>query len=68
MLPDPVVGKKYLTDHYYTKYGASLNIKDFNVDDMDMPSHDSGYESPHVDFKQNCVIMMPDTTNTEQHL
>ena len=59
---DPkVVGKKYLTDWpLLHKVWSKFNIKDFHVDDMDMLVYDQGYEfPPHVDFKQNCVIMMP---------
>lgn len=59
---DPkLAGKQYLTDWpLLREVWSKFNIKDFHEDDMDILVYNQGYEfPPHIDFKQNCVIMMP---------
>jgi len=59
---DPTIaGKEYLTDFAPLKnIFDRFNIQDFHPDDMDILVYDQEYEfPPHVDFKQNAVIMIP---------
>jgi len=59
---DPTVaGKEYLTDWPLLKeVWDKFDILDFHPNDMDMLVYDQEYEfPPHVDFKQNAVIMLP---------
>ena len=59
---DPkLAGNTYLTDWpLLNEVWSKFNIQDFHVDDMDILVYDQEYEfPPHIDFKQNCVIMMP---------
>lgn len=60
---DPTLaeGKQWLTDYPLIKeIFDKFNITDFHPDDMDILVYNQEYEfPPHVDFKQNAVIMLP---------
>ena len=60
---DPTLkpGCEWLTDFpELDRIFKKFNIKDFHPNDMDVLVYNQEYEfPPHVDFKQNCVIMLP---------